>query len=373
MTETATSNRPLLSLLLVTGIALACGSDPLIGAERSTIRETKPLQIVHVDRSAKAASRVEQGPRCLPVIAQVDVAVAGGGVAGVTAALAAAEAGLSVALVEPRKYFGYELTASELPTTKPYQPVTGFVLADRLCDRWIRKGVWHKETLNPLKLKSSLHGLVAKQTRIKPYLFSWPCGAVMEGKTVCGLVLANRSGRQVVLAKAVVDATADGRIAAAAGAPFVRTLRGPKRVARTISLSGHNPLKPGVLQVPEDMGLIDNQVRILGDQSQVLQFSVKATIGADLAGDLSRHKRRRWRAECLFWTIWKRRPRPLSTGASTRSDRCATAALGIASVRRCSSAPAPSSPAASPCRSARRSISQHWLTRTRVARARSTV
>jgi len=259
-----------------------------LGAEKGAAEQAKRLRIVHVIRAAADKPCVEQGPCAVPVIAQVDVVVAGGGVAGVTAALQVAGEGLSVVLVEPRNYFGYELTAPELPTTAPYKPTPEFALADRLCRRLSQEGAFPGKRVNPFGLKASLHKLVADEARIKPYLFSWPCGVVMEGNTVCGLMMANRSGRQIVLAGAVVDATADARLAAAAGATFAQTLRGQKTIKRTISLSNHNPLNAGVVSVPEDLGLMDNQVRVLGENSQVIEFVLPATIGEDIAGDLSK-------------------------------------------------------------------------------------
>lgn len=262
-------------------------SCPLAGVGDRALGQTGPLRIAPVNRATAGAPRVEQGPRALPAISNVDVVVAGGGVAGVTAALEAADGGLSVVLVEPRNYFGCELTAAELPTTVPYQSVAGFATADRLCRRWSDERAYRGERVSPITLKRSLRDLVAEETKIKPYLFSWPCGVVMQGNSVCGVVMANRSGRQVVLAKAVVDATPDARLAAAAGTMFARGLRGKKTTRRTVTLFDHNPLKPGVVEVPEDLKLIGNQVRVFGQSTQVVEFALPASIGDDVVGDLS--------------------------------------------------------------------------------------
>ena len=45
---------------------------------------------------------------------------------------------------------------------------------------------------------------------------------VMENNTVKGVAIANKSGGQVILADVVIDASADGDMAAAAGVPFVQ-------------------------------------------------------------------------------------------------------------------------------------------------------
>ncbi len=53
------------------------------------------------------------------------------------------------------------------------------------------------------------------------YLFhSFFCEAIKEGNTVRGVIIENKSGRQAVLAKVVVDATGDADVAARAGADF---------------------------------------------------------------------------------------------------------------------------------------------------------
>ena len=46
--------------------------------------------------------------------------------------------------------------------------------------------------------------------------------AVLEDETMRGVVIETKSGRFVILAKAVVDATGDGDVAARAGAQVVR-------------------------------------------------------------------------------------------------------------------------------------------------------
>lgn len=42
----------------------------------------------------------------------------------------------------------------------------------------------------------------------------------MEGKTIRGVIIENKSGRQAVYAKRVIDCTGDGDVIAYTGAPF---------------------------------------------------------------------------------------------------------------------------------------------------------
>lgn len=158
---------------------------------------------------------MEQGPRDVPVTAQADVVIAGGGVAGVAAALEAAADGSSVILVEERNCLAHEATVSwtmrhddiEVPAT---------LAAASAVQQWQRKSA--NASMDPDRCKSGLHGFVAKQGRIRVFFFSLPVGAVVDDGRVRGLVVANRVGRQIFLAKTVIDATDDLRVAASAGA-----------------------------------------------------------------------------------------------------------------------------------------------------------
>src|SRR5512147_2072667 len=62
---------------------------------------------------------IQEAPRTVPVCAEVDVLVVGGGPAGIIDASAAAESGLKVALIESRSFVGGNLTIG--------LPVLGFL------------------------------------------------------------------------------------------------------------------------------------------------------------------------------------------------------------------------------------------------------
>jgi ribulose 1,5-bisphosphate synthetase/thiazole synthase len=66
------------------------------------------------------------------------------------------------------------------------------------------------------------------------------CGAVTDGKKVCGVVVATPFGRGVVLAKTVIDSTGSADIAIAAGASYDYTGKNTLAI-QGAGLSGHNP------------------------------------------------------------------------------------------------------------------------------------
>ena len=178
-------------------------------------------QIQHFSRLPAGLPTVEQSPRDVPVTARADVVVAGGGVSGVTAALAAAAQGLSVILVEERNCFGHEAVTAWTMQSTGKSPSDRLPQASQIWSEVQRgKAIADGGLLDPTGCQAVFHRLVARQKNIRVFLFTLPTGAVVEQGNVRGLVVTNHAGRQVFLARAVVDATEDARVAAAAGAVF---------------------------------------------------------------------------------------------------------------------------------------------------------
>jgi flavin-dependent dehydrogenase len=181
-------------------------------------------QIQHFSRLPAGQVTLEQSARDVPVTCRADVVVSGGGVSGVVAALRAAAEGLSVILVEERNCLGYEAATCWAMQS------TGEQLSDRLeqASRVLTELKRNKATdasrpLDPAACQGVFHRMVAAQKNIRVFLFTLPVGVVVDRGAVCGVVVTNHAGRQVLLAKAVIDATEDSRLAAAAGAPFQET------------------------------------------------------------------------------------------------------------------------------------------------------
>lgn len=231
---------------------------------------------------ADGASAIAEGPRDIPVVDRVDVAVAGGGLAGYTAALYAAEKGLSVVLVEVRNHLGHEYTTTYKTEVGPRRSPSDYPLARAVFDHMEKKGVVDRSGAAPLKL---LAHLPAHSTlrRVKTYLFSLPVGAVVRDGRVCGLLMANRVGRQAVLAKVVIDATDDARVAADAGAELVQPGPGPATVRRFIA--GAAPWPPGPLAVPRGIGLDGDQIVV---HRRGVEIVVRMNLGDDRARGLSK-------------------------------------------------------------------------------------
>ena len=170
-----------------------------------------------------------------PIKFRADVVVAGGGPAGLGAALAAARNGAKTILVERYGFLGGLATAGLviiLPPP-PHGGTEGYGgILQEIVGQLFELGAAHqlKEQENsagevifdPEAFKLIVNQMVEK-AGIKLLLNSIVVDAVVEGTTVTGIIVENKSGRQVIMGKVVVDATGDGDVSAAAGASYEKS------------------------------------------------------------------------------------------------------------------------------------------------------
>ena len=183
------------------------------------------------------------------VVADVDVIVAGGGPAGCLAAMAAARQGVKVLLVERRGYLGGMMTAGNTGLTKytvhldgpnksrtvadalardpaSVQAVGGITmqLTQRLLDSGAAVGTQGTAGSYVFTAQQEFKWLLLdmmKESGVDVLFHSMVVDIVKTDDAIRGIVVENKSGRQVLLGRIVVDATGDADVAAKAGAPFV--------------------------------------------------------------------------------------------------------------------------------------------------------
>lgn len=173
---------------------------------------------------------IHEPARDLPVRATPDVLVVGAGPAGMMAALAAAEDGLKVALVEGRSFVGGNLTIG--------LPVLGFLsqkgepiiagLPQRFIDRLKAQGAAGAHQACPLHVsltlvdpeavKSTALEMLAERS-VDLMLYSMFAGVVMDGDRIQAVVTESKAGREAIAAQIVVDSTGDADVAFRAGVP----------------------------------------------------------------------------------------------------------------------------------------------------------
>lgn len=164
----------------------------------------------------------------LPVLAEVEVLVVGSGPAGIAAAVASARTGAKTMLVERYGCFGGALSVGQVESYTWYfneNTYTAQGISKEIEDRMLAcGGTQHDDRgtgnfINPEQYKFMLDCWI-KEEGIQPLLHTLVVDTVMEGEKLLGVVVENKSGRSVILADRVVDATGDGDVAARAGASF---------------------------------------------------------------------------------------------------------------------------------------------------------
>jgi hypothetical protein len=190
----------------------------------------------------KSTDFYREPPKNLP-IRKFDVVVAGGGTGGVVAALAAAHQGAKTMLIERKGYTGGTVTEGgtalhsfynlwkAFPGVKKRHVVQG--IPQQIVDRLMTAGACsgHAEMVRGYDYDSvctaidtELYKLVTMQMLDEAGVFiavnTLLTGAIMDGSRIRGAIVDSRSGREAIYAKAFVDCTAYGDLAAVAGADY---------------------------------------------------------------------------------------------------------------------------------------------------------
>jgi len=159
----------------------------------------------------------------------VDVIVAGGGLGGIAAALAAARTGAKTLLIERNTYVGGVATAGMCCSmfncffTSKHQPGSlgiPWQVAERLADAmgYGRKWQDHKgHVIYDLELGKLVFQEMLAAAGVSVLTGVDVVDVIRDGRAVSGVVIGSKAGRQDIRAKTVVDATGDADVAFFAG------------------------------------------------------------------------------------------------------------------------------------------------------------
>lgn len=170
-----------------------------------------------------------------------DVIVVGGGIAGVSAAVAAARKGVSVLLLEKSIVLGGLATAGLISWYEPLCDGRGkqmvYGIGEELIRLTMKDGfdnmdpAWRDKTGTPVKrftnrFSPTLFAMTLdeylQENNVTIMLDSHAVYPVMEENSCVGVMVESKSGKEFYPAKAVIDATGDAEIIDRAGIPTVK-------------------------------------------------------------------------------------------------------------------------------------------------------
>jgi flavin-dependent dehydrogenase len=151
-----------------------------------------------------------QSERSIPVAYDVDVVIVGGTSAAVAAATGAAKKGASVFLAAPQPYLGEDICGTYRLWAEN-EKATDTELGEKIFGAGLPTPMHVKKTLDNELIDNEVNFLYS----------SYVTDMVHDGEGhPAGVIIANRSGRQAIKAKVVIDATARGLVARLAGVDF---------------------------------------------------------------------------------------------------------------------------------------------------------
>ena len=185
---------------------------------------------------------IQEEPKQIPLVGEYDVVIAGGGVAGISAALAAVRQGAKTLLIEKQFALGglatLGLVTIYLPLCDGNGRQVSFGIAEELIHLSVEHGIeslendyraWQnadeearRARRYQVRFNAPLFAILAERKLLEEgveILYGTSvCDTVVRNDRVEALILESKSGREAVAAKSIVDCTGDADIFHLAGA-----------------------------------------------------------------------------------------------------------------------------------------------------------
>jgi hypothetical protein len=174
-------------------------------------------------------SQILEPSHSVPIVRDVDVVIAGAGISGLFAALAAGAHGARTILVERTASLGGNIGGSGFWMAFPDKMRSPAGGLGTLLGIGTELDKRVNEVLGDMPRNSSTISLaisrvaldLLEENNAEVILSAFASAPIMEGNRACGLFVETKSGRIAIRAKVVIDATGDADIAARAGAPII--------------------------------------------------------------------------------------------------------------------------------------------------------
>jgi hypothetical protein len=173
---------------------------------------------------------IHEQARDIPVLAETDLLVTGGGPAGLAAAIAASREGVNVLLMERYGCFGGVISQVGVEGFAWYRhektiEAGGLVPEfEQKCAEIAGSNPECQSLSQALdaEMFKYVADVMIEEAKVRPLLHSAAVQAIVEDGIIKGVIAEGKSGRFAVLAKRVIDTTGDADIAAFAGAPYTK-------------------------------------------------------------------------------------------------------------------------------------------------------
>ncbi len=237
------------------------------------------------DRAAVCDARTVMVPaRKVPVLAEADVLVCGGGTAGISAACCAARHGAKVILLERWPSLGGMATNALVniwhTSDRVKQVIFGFV--QEAIDRggsFVRRNAKYPTTYETHDFDCEgmkvVFDRMLRDSGVRVFCDLKAVESIIEGNRTRGVLVDTKTGRKAVLGRIVIDATGDGDVAVNAGLPYDFGRPGDGRVqgmTMMFELRGAVPTG-GDKAAREQAQRVLQTMRDLRDQGRFPQFN----------------------------------------------------------------------------------------------------
>lgn len=180
---------------------------------------------------------IEENIKSLPIIATPEVLVVGAGPAGIGAAIAAARCGVKVLLVERYGFIGGNLTIAMVNPMFTFHDINGKQVIKGIAGELVNELIKLKASkghvsdltfdnasmtpFDPEGMKYLLFKMVM-ESNVNLLLHTWVVGIQKIEKNISCVIIENKSGRQAIIPKVIIDCSADADIIAFSGSKYIK-------------------------------------------------------------------------------------------------------------------------------------------------------